>query len=189
MPVLSPYCVFSEKKSKWPAAGGPFAFWVSRSVRRFRLCRLLACVEVIPVEDGVEAEGKSSLGLPTPEGTQREHYDVSLAKRLIEGESAIGEGLTTGEFSREEDFVGLGGELEDDPGGCGGVFRDSELAHSLAHGRCIADLRGQAFWLCAVIVFVGREDDRCGVGSDVGSYAGNLRSAAATSTRSRRHGC
>jgi hypothetical protein len=54
---------------------------------------------VVPVDDRVEAEGECSLGLPAPEGPQREHHDVPLTERLIERERVIGESLAAGKFS------------------------------------------------------------------------------------------
>lgn len=56
----------------------------------------LASVEVVPIEDGVKAEGEGALSLPTPEGTEREHDDVALSHGLVEDEGAVGEGLAAG---------------------------------------------------------------------------------------------
>ncbi len=67
---------------------------------------------MVPVDDCVEAQRKGSLSLPAPEGPQRKHHNVSLAKRLIERECTIGEGLTTGKFSGEQNFVCLSRELQ-----------------------------------------------------------------------------
>ena len=72
-------------------------YLIGRIGLRFRL--FLASVEMIPVEDRIEAQCVGALGLPSPEGTQCKHYDVALTERLIERQCAVGERLTTGKLS------------------------------------------------------------------------------------------
>src|SRR4030095_16462313 len=48
-------------------------------LRRFCSWRSLPRVEVVPIQDRVEAERVGALRLPAPERTNREHHHVSLA--------------------------------------------------------------------------------------------------------------
>ena len=103
---------------------------------------------MVPVEDRVEAQGVGSLSLPTPEGPQRKHHDVALADGLIEGKGAIGEGLTTGEFSGEQNLVGLGGELQARRGvGRGSPRRLRTVVSPGGSALGVADLRRKSLGL------------------------------------------
>jgi len=43
-----------------------------------------AGVEIVPVQDGVEAKEERPLRLPPPERTNRKHDDMSLAERRVD---------------------------------------------------------------------------------------------------------
>ena len=55
-----------------------------------------AGVQVVPVDDGVEAQGEGALGLPAPEGAQGEHDYVALAEGLVDGQAAADEVFASG---------------------------------------------------------------------------------------------
>ena len=65
---------------------------------------------------------------------------MALAERLVEGKRVIGEGLTAGKFSREENFVRLCGKLQYNSGWGGFFLPAAELTYRLSGGIGIADL-------------------------------------------------
>src|SRR5271170_3088724 len=128
-----------------PAGGRSHVDLIGRSSLRLRL--FLSCIQMVPVDNRVEAQGIGSLGLPTPEGPQRKHHYMSLANWLIECERAIGKSLPPGKLSREQNFICLSGELQHNSGWSRGVLRPSELSYSLTGGTSVVALRRQSPWL------------------------------------------
>src|SRR5260370_197161 len=79
-----------------------------------------AGVEVVPVQDSVEGQEVGALGLPAPEGPEREHHDVTGADRHIHDQGAVGDGFAAAQGAGEQDVVSVGGELQDDAGAAAG---------------------------------------------------------------------
>src|SRR5438552_12885387 len=59
-------------------------------------------VEIVPVQDRVEAEEEVPLRLPAPERTVGEHHDVPLADRRVDGDGAAGNRVAADEQAREQ---------------------------------------------------------------------------------------
>ena len=74
----------------------------------------VAGVQVIPVQDGVEGQEVGALRLPPPEGTQREHHDVTRAERHIHRQGAVGDALAAAQRAGEQHIVGIGRETQHD---------------------------------------------------------------------------
>jgi len=71
--------------------------------------RRLAGVEVVPIEDGVEGQEVSALGLPSPEGAKGEHHHVTGAERHIHHQGPVGDGLTAAQGSGKQHVGGTSG--------------------------------------------------------------------------------
>ena len=76
-----------------------------------RARRGLPGVQMIPVQDRVEAQEIRALCLPSPERTQCEQNDVPLAHGRVDDQVAIGDGLTAGERSTQQHVVRIRREL------------------------------------------------------------------------------
>src|SRR5688572_28298626 len=83
-----------------------------RSAGRLRPSR----VEIVPVEDGVEAQEEGALGLPAPERTDGEHHHVPLADRGIHQLGPTRQRLPAHQCAGEQHVVGIGREREHHPG-------------------------------------------------------------------------
>src|SRR5437868_5653901 len=73
-----------------------------------------AGVEVVPVQDRVEAHGEGALCLPPPEGTDREHDHMPLTDRLVDELSAVTERRAAFEGAGKKHLVRVGGKLHND---------------------------------------------------------------------------
>src|SRR4051812_36230640 len=85
-----------------------------------------AGVQIVPVQERVEAERVRALRLPAPERTDREHDDVTLAERMIDRRGGARHRLTSRERAREQQIVGVRRELQHDTR-TGLVDGDAEL--------------------------------------------------------------
>ena len=101
--VTNGVAIVVERSMYWDANG---VFWPAARTHRPRVFRDqggrgrlrllgrllggggLAGVEIVPVQDRVEAEEVQALRLPAPVGTRREHHDVALADRRIDDDRA-----------------------------------------------------------------------------------------------------
>src|SRR5207249_9642279 len=63
-------------------------------------CRRAAGVEIVPIQDRVEAEEEVALRLPTPVRTVGEHDDVPLADRRVDRDGAASERVAADEHTR-----------------------------------------------------------------------------------------
>src|SRR5256885_10455733 len=73
-----------------------------------------AGVEIVPVQDRVEAHGEGALCLPPPEGTDREHDHMPLTDRLVDELSAVTERRAALEGAGKKHVVRVGGKLHND---------------------------------------------------------------------------
>src|SRR5580765_2584106 len=64
-----------------------------------------AGVDIVPVQDGGEAEGVRALRQPAPERTNREHHDVAFAERMIDRGGGARHRLAPGERAGEQQIV------------------------------------------------------------------------------------
>ena len=72
----------------------------------------LAGIKVVPVHDGVEAQGERALSLPAPEGPDGEHDDVALSDRRVHDTHAVRQELTVREGARKQHVRGIAREGE-----------------------------------------------------------------------------
>src|ERR1019366_1779256 len=91
-----------------------------------------AGVEVVPVEDGVEGQEVGALGLPSPEGAEGEHHDVTGTERHIDHQGAVGDGLAAAQGAGEQHVVYAGRELEHDAGARSGVSAEGAASTATA---------------------------------------------------------
>src|SRR5262249_19373053 len=75
--------------------------------------RSLPSVQIVPVQDRVEAEEERALRLPPPEGTDREHDDVALTERDVHDLSAVRQRLPAREPLGQRHSVRVCGEPQD----------------------------------------------------------------------------
>ena len=69
---------------------------------RRRLGPRAARVEIVPIQDRIEAEEVRPLGLPSPERPIRKHDDMSLAKRRIDDHRFVGQRLRVVQQPRQQ---------------------------------------------------------------------------------------
>src|ERR1035441_3245607 len=97
-----------------------------------------AGVEVVPVEDGIEGQEVGALGLPSPEGAEREHHHVAGAERHIHHQGAVGERLAAAQGAGEQHIVGVGRELKHYAGARSGVSAEGAASTATTTGAATA---------------------------------------------------
>src|SRR6185437_7648002 len=79
-----------------------------------RARRRTARVEIVPIQDRIEAEEEVPLRLPPPVGPVGEHDEVSLAEGRVDDDGLAGERLPADEDAGEQHVVRIGGKREQD---------------------------------------------------------------------------